>query len=70
MGWGPVGSGCYLRPDQFLDHLTVITKVSGNWKLEIGPAKITSYQANLPGSVEVVRVMYGALATQVFECHI
>ena len=23
--WGPVGSGCYLRPDQFLDHLTGIT---------------------------------------------
>ena len=22
--WGPVRSGCYLRPDQFLDHLTVI----------------------------------------------
>ena len=34
--------------------------------LEIGLARITSYQASLPGSVEVVRVMYGALATQVF----
>ena len=22
--WGPVRSGCYLRPVQFLDHLTVI----------------------------------------------
>ena len=36
--------------------------------LEIGLVKITSYQASLPGSVEVVRVMYGALATQVFFC--
>ena len=24
MGLCPVQSGCYLRPDQFLDHLTVI----------------------------------------------
>ena len=22
--WGGVGSGCYLRPDHLLDHLTVI----------------------------------------------
>ena len=26
VGWGGVGIG-YLRPDQFLDHLTVITKI-------------------------------------------
>ena len=25
MGWGPVGIG-YVRPDQFLDHLTVIKR--------------------------------------------
>ena len=25
---GPVRSGCYLRPDQFLDHLTVIIRCS------------------------------------------
>ena len=40
------------------------------WKkekfLKTGLARITSYQASLPGSVEVARVMYGALVTQVF----
>ena len=35
--------------------------------LKTGLAKIISYQASLPGSVEVARVMYGALATQVFD---
>ena len=39
VGWGPVGIG-YVRPVQFLDHLTVITKpfkiltlLSGLWML-------------------------------------
>ena len=31
VGWGPDG---YLRPDQFLDHLTVITTTT---KTKIGP---------------------------------
>ena len=41
------------------------------WKketfMETELARINSYQASLPGSVEVARVMYGALATQVFD---